>query len=199
LFSTTGKTNNRMDTNDDLNYLKDKYSNFMLATETDTYTAIRFNTVKKDEAAFNIKNILLAEDDDDDFDLFNSAILSINSSIEILRTKNGVMCTSLLETSIKPDIIILDLNMPFKNGISCLQEIKNKPQFNSSKVIIYSTSGHKREIDMCYNYGADFYLVKPTGYSCIIQQFKDLFSSEYFIKNIRPPHDKFVFDSRLQG
>jgi len=165
----------------------------MLAEETRPYTAIHYNTVGLEAPAINIKSILLAEDDDDDFNLFNSAILSLYSSVDVLRTKNGIMFSSLLETSIKPDLIILDINMPFKSGISCLQEIKSKPQFEACKVVMYSTSGSNREIDLCYNHGADFYLVKPMTYHCIIQQFKDLFSNEYFIKNVRPPRDQFAF------
>jgi CheY-like chemotaxis protein len=142
-----------------------------------------------------IKRILLAEDDDDDFNLFNSALLSLYSSIEVLRTKNGIMLSSLIETSIIPDIIVLDLNMPFKNGATCLQEIKSKEHLKEIKVIIYTTSGNTKEIEACYNAGADFYLVKPVSFPSIIQQFNDLFNNQYFITNTRPPRNQFVIGS----
>lgn len=166
----------------------------MLATQT-LYSAIRFNNTVEEAAPVNIRRILLAEDDDDDFNIFNSALLSVQSSLEVLRTKNGIMFSSLLETSIKPDLIILDLNMPLKNGISCLHEIKSRTKFNSTRVGMYSTSSFKKEIDICYELGADFYLVKPICYASIIEQLKDLFRNEYFIKKMRPPRNKFVFNS----
>ena len=152
----------------------------------------RLNVLMEEIPTLHIRNVLLAEDDDDDFNLLNAAILSINASIEILRTKNGVMFSSLLETSLKPDIIILDLNMPFKNGISCLEEIKSRKQYENTTVIIYSTSGTTKDIEASYQFGASFYLIKPTTYRGIIQQLKSLFFNDYFLKNIRPPREQFV-------
>lgn len=91
----------------------------MLAIENRKYTAINSSNRSEEAATANIKKILLAEDDDDDFNVFNSAILSISSSVEILRTKNGIMFSSLLETSIKPDVIFLDINMS-RPELGCL-------------------------------------------------------------------------------
>ncbi|MDB5250707.1 MAG: hypothetical protein JWQ40_5101 [Segetibacter sp.] len=168
----------------------------MVATPINRNTAICFDP-NLELPTVQIKKILLAEDDDDDFYLFNSAILSICGSLEILRSNNGAMLSSLMETSKKPDIIILDINMPFKNGILCLREIKGNPRLSSIKVVMYSTSGSNKDIDTCYKYGADFYLVKPISYASIVQQFKDLFSNEYFLTNQRPPREKFVLNNSL--
>lgn len=148
----------------------------------------------KETFVLKVKSVLLAEDDDDDFNFFNSAILSVLKGVNVLRTENGVMLSCIIETSITPDLIFLDINMPFKSGISCLQAIRSNKKYNKTKVIIYSTSNNIKEVNHCYANGADFYLVKPSCYFSIVKQLKGLFSNEYFIKNIRPAREEFVFD-----
>lgn len=167
-----------------------------MVTERNKNTAFRLNATMQDLRPMNIKRILLADDDDDDYNLFNAAILSINPEIEILRTDDGIMLSSIIETAFKPDIIVIDINMPFKNGIACLKEIKSKEEFNSIRVVIYSTSNFVRDVDLCYNYGADFYLVKAISFQAIIEQLEILFTNEYFVKGCRPPREKFVIDTK---
>ena len=164
----------------------------MVANLSVNYKAIRVKTFMAELPALNIRKILLAEDDDEDYDLLNSAVLSIYSSVDILRTTNGIMLSSIMESSISPDLIILDINMPFKNGISCLKEIKSNPKFAKTKVVMFSTTCLQKDIDTCYELGADFFIVKPNTYSKIIEQFKALFLHPYFIKEERTPRDEFL-------
>ena len=64
-----------------------------------------------------------------------------------------------------PDIIILDINMPFKNGFECLAEIRSGDgPFNDIKVIMFSTSRSPENISRSYELGADFYAIKPATY-----------------------------------
>ena len=142
-----------------------------------------------------ICNVLLAEDDEDDFHFFNIAISSLDGMYQLLRISDGVMFSSLIQTSIDPDIIFLDINMPYKDGIACLKEIRSHEGYNSIKVVMYSTSNNVKEIDRCYSMGADFYLIKPPCYLCIQQQLMELFQNDYFVKNIKPPREEFVFHS----
>lgn len=142
----------------------------------------------------NIKKVFLAEDDADDFYFFNSALLSLSKSVDVVRTADGVMLLSLLESSLKPDIIFIDLNMPFKDGLGCLKAIKSNRKYSFVPVIMFSSSSSATDIDACYDNGADFYFVKSASFSSLVEQFKKLFASNYFINNIRPSRENFVFN-----
>lgn len=144
----------------------------------------------------DIRKIFVAEDDADFFYFFNSAILSsLSGSVDVLRTADGIMFLSLIESSIQPDIIFLDLNMPFKNGISCLKAIRNNETYKTTKVVMYSSSDYLSDIDSCYNNGADFYIIKPTSFSSLVEQFKNLLMNDYFVNNNRPPRESFVLNN----
>lgn len=139
-------------------------------------------------------NILLVEDDEDDFYFFNMAISTLEGSFKLLRTSNGIMFCSLIQTPIVPDVIFLDIDMPYKNGISCLKEIRSNFAFNEIRVVIYSTANQKSEVDICYDLGANFYLIKPADCSLLKRQLRDLLQNEYFKLNVQPPRNEFVMN-----
>lgn len=59
-----------------------------------------------------------------------------------------------------PDIIFLDVNMPGKSGIECLEEIRSNPEWNQIPVIIQSFAGPTRDIEAAFNGGADLFVLK---------------------------------------
>jgi CheY-like chemotaxis protein len=142
-----------------------------------------------------ICSILVAEDDEDDFYCFNMAISSLSGLFQLLHTSDGIRFSSLIQTAVNPDVIFLDINLPYKNGISCLKELRSKEDYDSVKIVMYSTSCSSREIDSCYSLGADFFLVKPSSFSSLQRQLKELFQNDYFVKNQKPPREAFVFNS----
>lgn len=114
------------------------------------------------------KNLLIAEDDDDDFALFAEAISNTGyDSINISRAKNGSECLLLLKNEEHPDLIFLDLNMPLKNGVETLKSIKDNPDLADIPVIIYSTSHYLKDIDTCYKENANFYIIKPDSFKTL--------------------------------
>jgi CheY-like chemotaxis protein len=152
------------------------------------------NDMMEELNKLKICNVLLVEDDEDDFYIFNMAVSSLKGSFQLLRTSNGIMFSSLIQTSIVPDVIFLDINMPYKNGISCLKEIRSNRAFDETRVVIYSGAIQKREVDICYDLGANFYLIKPTDFSLTKRQLRDLLQNEYFKLNVQPSRDEFVMN-----
>ena len=63
-----------------------------------------------------------------------------------------------------PDVLFLDLNMPLKNGMECLVEIRSDKTFDKLPIIIFSTSSQKQAVDTAYENGATFYLKKPDSF-----------------------------------
>jgi CheY-like chemotaxis protein len=111
-------------------------------------------------------SIVLADDDEDDRDLFKEAIheLAIKPNLEM--AKDGKALIELLNRIEElPDIIFLDLNMPHKSGKECLVEIRNNARLKNIPVIIYSTSSSPTDIEETYGLGANLYVKKPSSFT----------------------------------
>ena len=124
------------------------------------------------------KKILLAEDDLDDQELFFDFLLK-RQDIDLLPiVDNGVALVDYLsgipDVQFFPDLIILDQNMPLKNGIQTLQFLKTNDRFSHIPVISYSTYTDERLIHTCSSLGASGVFVKPftkEGYDNMINDF----------------------------
>jgi CheY-like chemotaxis protein len=113
-----------------------------------------------------VTHILLADDDEDDRALFTDALQELYSKVKLTTAKNGVDLMRLLETwkGTLPDVIFLDLNMPLKNGVECLDEIKAQEELKKLPVVILSTSSQKETMDMLFKKQASMYIKKPGTY-----------------------------------
>ncbi len=121
-----------------------------------------------------IKKILIAEDDKEDFELFESAVQEVCPELLLTVAENGKELLHHLSKSPFPDAIFLDINMPVMDGISCLQSIRSRTQFNKVPVIMLSTGTSKTEIAYCLSHGANFYFAKPTTYQGLKNIIQDL-------------------------
>ncbi len=88
--------------------------------------------------------------------------------------EDGQALLNKLENSPLPDVILLDLNMPFINGKECLKVLRQNPQYNKVPILIYSTSNSKNDIDYCLQNGANYYIVKPSSYHAVKLVVKDI-------------------------
>jgi chemotaxis family two-component system response regulator Rcp1 len=61
----------------------------------------------------------------------------------------------------RPDLVLLDLNLPKKNGLEVLEEIKGDPALCHTPVIVLTTSSSARDVNACYERGVNCYVVKP--------------------------------------
>jgi CheY-like chemotaxis protein len=105
--------------------------------------------------------ILYAEDDFEDFDAFCEVVKAINPSIKCINAKNGIEALDFLEKStILPDFVFLDINMPTMDGKSCLKHIKKDARFGKIPVVVYTTSTSQQDREQCLQLGAQEYVQK---------------------------------------
>jgi CheY-like chemotaxis protein len=126
------------------------------------------------------RTILIADDDEDDRFLVKSALEDCQITCTIKYVENGVEVINYLENGDgtaefhKPSLILLDLNMPKKDGREALKEIKNNPELRSIPVIILTTSKATEDVNLCYGLGANGYIVKPNSFSELANTLKIL-------------------------
>ena len=115
---------------------------------------------------FPIK-ILFVEDNPGDVRLVKEAINDCNRSVELTIARDGEQAIKLLNAIAGrpkedfPDLILLDLNLPRKNGREVLAEIKNDPTLRSIPVIVFTASQAESDILAAYNLHANCYVPKP--------------------------------------
>lgn len=116
-------------------------------------------------------HILLADDDEGDRLLFTEAFSEIKIKTIVQTVNNGIELMEMLnaETHRLPHFLFLDLNMPGKNGIECLKEIKSNERFKDISIAIFSTSDHEKDIDDTFNNGANVYITKPSSFHLLKQ------------------------------
>lgn len=116
--------------------------------------------------AIHTLNIALADDDEDDRLLFKDAIEEIKMKTKLSLFINGkeLMDYLTLPNVILPEVVFLDLNMPIKNGMQCLKEIRENAHLNNLSVAIYSTSSSENDIEETFINGANVYINKPNRF-----------------------------------
>lgn len=108
-----------------------------------------------------IKHLVIADDDLDDQMLVKEIVKEVAPKIKTTCINDGKQLMDWLNLGGKPDLILLDLNMPYKTGAQCLNEIRSDHKLKTLPVIILSTSRNKKDIDLCYQSGADLFYSKP--------------------------------------
>jgi CheY-like chemotaxis protein len=121
-----------------------------------------------------ITNIILAEDDIDDQNIFQITLQEIDSSIQTQFASNGRELLHLLEKH-KPDLLFLDLDMPYKNGLECLIEMRSNPELENIPVIVFSSTTKPSNIQTAYEMGAHLFFIKPPIYSDYLSSIKAIF------------------------
>ncbi len=116
-------------------------------------------------------NILLADDDTDDCNFFKEALQALPITTQLNTVRNGDELMSYLNENIErlPHVLFLDINMPRKNGLECLAEIKKNEQLKDLPVVMYSTSGAYDKINILFKTGADVYIRKPSNFAQLVQ------------------------------
>jgi CheY-like chemotaxis protein len=112
-------------------------------------------------------HILLVEDNEGDIVLTKEAFEESKIGTRISVTKNGQEALDFLNqvnsfVSVdRPDLILLDINIPVINGLEVLKEIKENEKLKKIPVIILTTSNNQKDINIAYQNYANSYVVKP--------------------------------------
>jgi CheY-like chemotaxis protein len=111
--------------------------------------------------------LLLADDDLDDCLLFREALseLPVEAELTVVNDGEDLLRILALQPSGLPGIIFLDLNMPRKNGLECLEEIKAKEGLKKIPVVIFSTSVNEELVRTLIEKGASECIRKPSSYA----------------------------------
>jgi CheY-like chemotaxis protein len=112
-------------------------------------------------------HILVVDDDDADALMITEALAGSDTPAEVDRVSDGVQALEYLyrrgqhRDSPRPDLVLLDLNMPRMNGREVLAEIKNDDSLKAIPVVVLTTSGAAPDIMGSYQNHANAYVTKP--------------------------------------
>lgn len=110
-----------------------------------------------------LTNVLLADDDPDDSMIFKEVLSAINPSIKLDVVTDGLALLSHLQYLV-PDILFIDLEMPYKNGLQCLVDIRQNATLEGLPVVVFSSTTRPANIQTAYEMGGHLFLVKSPFY-----------------------------------
>ena len=110
------------------------------------------------------KKLLLAEDDQEDVEFFQLAMNETCIDYHLIVAEDGDVLLKKMH-EIKPDLVVLDLNMPRVSGIECLDKIRSNNAFDEVPIIILSTRAFEQDVEYCLANGANKFFKKPCSVS----------------------------------
>jgi chemotaxis family two-component system response regulator Rcp1 len=136
-------------------------------------------------------DILLVEDDPGDVELTKEGLQAAKMLINLHVVDDGMKALQYLRKqgpyakSIRPDLVLLDLNLPKKDGREVLQDIKSDEGLKSIPVVVLTTSDADKDIARCYHAGANCYITKPVGFEGFVKVVSTL--EEFWFTIVRLP------------
>ena len=140
--------------------------------------------------------LLLVEDNAGDVRLTREAFKDAKVYLDLHVVSDGVEAMDFLHRrgryadSPRPDLILLDLNLPRKDGREVLTEIKSDPSLKAIPVVILTTSGSDEDIERSYQLNANCYVSKPVD----LEQFLSVVRSidDFWLSAVRLPKEQQV-------
>ncbi len=144
----------------------------------------------------NVKQhcILYVEDDEDDRLLAKEAIGESTQNVDLRFVENGVEALAYMrgaepydkpDAAPRPDIILLDFNMPVVNGREVLRVLKTDIQLARIPVIVLTTSSSPVDINTAYDLGVNAYIVKPSRFDDLVKVFKTV--CDFWLSSVQFP------------
>ena len=131
-------------------------------------------------AESRMAEILLVEDNDDDYFLTQEAFSAASLQVNLHRVDNGVKCLQYLrkqvpyEDAITPDLILLDMHMPVMDGHEVLAEIVNDDKLRHFPVVVLTTSYEAADIQKMYTLRCNSYITKPVDFESFVKAISQL-------------------------
>jgi CheY-like chemotaxis protein len=137
--------------------------------------------------------ILMADDDADDRLLAQDALAESKIPSELHFVENGEELMDYLNrrgrfsaaSAPHPGLILLDLNMPKKDGRDALSEIKSNPELRRIPVVVLTTSQADTDISRIYDLGANSFITKPVSFDALVNVMRNL--GQYWFQTVELP------------
>lgn len=123
--------------------------------------------------------ILMADDDEDDRELTNDALAAAHLANQVRFVRDGEELMDYLRVegryrdrptdAPRPGIILLDLNMPKKDGREALAEIKADPNLRHIPVVVLTTSSDEEDVLRTYDLGVNSFITKPVTFASLVE------------------------------
>jgi CheY-like chemotaxis protein len=140
------------------------------------------------------KVVLLADDDPDDWILLRNAMQETGIPMDLRTVADGeelmeyLLCRGRYADqglAPEPNLILLDLNMPRKDGREALAEIKADPALKRIPVVVFTTSREDQDIVRCYELGASSYVTKPCSFGDMLEMARTI--GTYWLQVVELP------------
>jgi len=148
--------------------------------------------VKEGNKGINIVNILLVEDSPTDIDLTREGLEMGKLANNLTVIEDGVEALAYLRKegaysdAIRPDLVLLDLNLPGKDGREVLGDMKNDPDLMSIPVVVLTSSKAEEDIARTYKLHANCYITKPVNFSRFVEVVKGIEDFWFSIVKLPP-------------
>ena len=116
--------------------------------------------------------ILIAEDNADHFELIREALKEGGFPVEYVWVRDGEELLQHLSQGRLPNLILLDLNLPRKDGREVLRIIKRTVRLRCIPIIVLTTSGSPQDVSLAYELGANAFMRKPPGFAALTDLMK---------------------------
>lgn len=138
-------------------------------------------------------HVLIAEDDDDDYQIFSTAVHDLSFDILLSRAEDGKVLIQFLDNTI-PDILFLDVLLPCKDGRTCIREIRANKRFDELPVITYSSFRNVETTEFFYREGANLFVIKPSSFRELKDILQKILSIDWKKTMYYPPRAQFVMN-----
>jgi two-component system response regulator len=138
--------------------------------------------------------ILVVDDNEDDYEALVRAFKKVGLANPVFLCTTGQMAMDFLNhegafkeagKADKPVLILLDLNMPGMDGLQVLQHVRENAALQRIPVVIWTTSSNEKDIEACYQAGANAYMQKPVSFDALAESVKRL--KEYWFGAVLLP------------